>query len=127
MIQERLAHSEPKSETVTLPDGTTEAFTRSSGNIFVDLGLPNPEERLLKAELALEINRLLKSKGLTQSAAASVTGVQQPQLSNILRGKLSGTSVEKLLTIINRLGRRVEVRIGARDVTPELAVTVVGS
>jgi predicted XRE-type DNA-binding protein len=106
------------------PDGTE--FHKGSGNIFADLGLPNPEERLLKAQLAVQITHLIKAKGLTQTAAARLIGVPQPHLSDILRGRLSGYSVEKLLNIINRLGRRVEVRVGKRDVRPERAVTVVG-
>ena len=97
----------------------------SSGNIFADLGLPNPEERLLKADLALNITRLIEGKGLTQTQAARLVGIPQPHLSDIMRGRLSGYSVEKLLFIINRLGRRVEVRIGTRDVKPEKAITLV--
>jgi predicted XRE-type DNA-binding protein len=100
-------------------------ITESSGNIFADLGLPNPEERLLKSDLAIHIARLIRDKGLTQQDAARLAGVSQPQLSNIIRGRLSGYSVEKLLRIINCLGRRVEVRISARDVKPERAVTAV--
>lgn len=100
-------------------------ITESSRNIFGDLGLPNPEERLLKSDLAIHIDQLIKDKGLTQQQAAQMAGVSQPQLSNIMRGRLSGYSVEKLLRIINCLGRRVEVRISARDVKPERAVTAV--
>lgn len=97
----------------------------SSGNIFADLGLPQPEERLLKADLALQIACLMREKDLSQTATAQLVGVPQPHLSNILRGRLSGYSVEKLLFIVNRLGRRVELRIGTRDVAPEKAITVV--
>lgn len=104
---------------------TDTRITKSSGNVFADLGLAHPEERLLKAELALHISQLIQSKGLTQTQAARLVAVPQPHLSNIMRGRLSGYSVEKLLGIINRLGRRVEVRIGGRDVAPERAVTVV--
>jgi len=57
--------------------------------------------------------------------AARMAGVGQPHLSKILHGRLSGYSVERLLTIINHLGRDVEVRIGTRDVTPERAITAV--
>lgn len=100
-------------------------ITEGSGNIFADLGLPNPEERLLKANLSIHIRQLIEEKGLTQQQAAKMTGVRQPHLSDIMRGRLAGYSVEKLLSIINHLGRRVEVRIGTRDVKPERAVTAV--
>lgn len=114
-----------KEHLITLEDGTTEVIEESSGNIFADLGLPNPEERLLKADLARQITQLIKAKGLTQTQASRVVGVPQPHLSDIMRGRLAGYSAEKLLTIINRLGRRVEVRISGRDVKPERAITVV--
>ena len=98
------------------PDG--EVFYISSGNIFADLGLPNPEECLLKAQLASQIDDLIKSKKLTQSAAAKMAGLSQPKISDILRGRLTGYSVERLLVIISRLGRDVEVRISKKDVAP---------
>lgn len=100
-------------------------ITKGSGNIFADLGRPDPEERLLKADLALQISRLIREKGLTQTQAAQLAGVGQPHLSKILHGRLSGYSVERLLTIINHLGRDVEVRIGSRDAKPGRGITAV--
>ncbi len=58
----------------------------SSGNIFADLGLPNADDLLLKAQIVSEIFRLMKLKKLTQAEAATLTGVAQPDLSNLLRG-----------------------------------------
>lgn len=116
-----------RKETVQLPDGTTGTVEFSSGNVFADLGLPNPEECLLKAQLASQINELIKSKKLTQTAAAKMAGVSQPKISEILRGRLTGYSVERLLVIISRLGRDVEVRISKKDIAPaqgQLSVTV---
>ncbi|MGH7248147.1 MAG: helix-turn-helix domain-containing protein, partial [Pseudomonadota bacterium] len=55
--------------------------TRGSGNVFADLGLPNPEERLAKAELALAISRAIKERGLTQREAAALMGIDQPKVS----------------------------------------------
>lgn len=54
--------------------------TRGSGNVFADLGLPNPEERLAKAELALAISRAIKERGLTQREAATLMGIDQPKV-----------------------------------------------
>ena len=58
-----------------------------SGNVFADLGLPNPEERLLKAKIVSELHRLIKQRGLTQ--AAKLVGIHQPDLSLLLRGDLT--------------------------------------
>ncbi|MBI4207471.1 MAG: XRE family transcriptional regulator [Betaproteobacteria bacterium] len=83
----------------------------SSGNVFADLGLPNAEERLAKADLAIAIAREIESRGLTQAEAADLLGVAQPDISNLMRGRLSGYSIERLTRLLNALGRDVEIRI----------------
>lgn len=83
--------------------------TRSSGNVFADLGLPNPEERLAKAQLALEISRILKQRKLTQQAAAKLMGIDQPKVSHLLHGRLAGFSTERLMGFLTALGRDVEI------------------
>jgi predicted XRE-type DNA-binding protein len=80
-----------------------------SGNVFADLGLPDAQELLLKSEIVAELARLLKSKKLSQAKAAALIGVAQPDLSNLLGGKLRGFSVERLLHMIAALGRDIEI------------------
>ena len=70
--------------------------TPSSGNVFADLGLPRPEERLAKAGFALEIERVLQRRGLSQAAAAKILGIDQPKVSALRNGRLSGFSVERV-------------------------------
>jgi predicted XRE-type DNA-binding protein len=94
-------------------------YTESSGNIFADLGLPNPEERRLKAELAVQIRRIIEQKGWTQTSAAELIGLDQPKVSRLLRGQLSGFSIDRLFNVLNRLGHDIEVRISAEEHTPE--------
>ncbi len=96
-------------------------ITESSGNVFVDLGLPNAEERALKADIALRIHQFIEQKGWTQQHAAEVLGLDQPKVSNLLRGRLSGFSVERLLGLVTRLGHNVEVRIDPQERRPEEA------
>jgi predicted XRE-type DNA-binding protein len=84
-------------------------YVVSSGNVFADLGLPNADELLLKAQIVTEISRLMKLKKLTQAQASTLTGVVQPDLSNLLRGKFRGFSVERLLVMLTAFGRDVEV------------------
>jgi predicted XRE-type DNA-binding protein len=81
----------------------------SSGNVFADLGLPNADELLLKAQIVTEISRLMKLKKLTQANAAKLTSITQPDLSNLLRGKFRGFSIERLLLMLTAFGRDVEV------------------
>ena len=80
-------------------------FELSSGNVFADLNLPNPEEALTKAELARQINHVIKRKKLTQKQAALLLGIDQPKISALTSGKLSGFSLERLINFLNRLGR----------------------
>ena len=59
----------------------------SSGNVFADLNLPNPEERLVKATIALSIGELIEKRGLTQEEAGAILGLPQPSVSSLVRGK----------------------------------------
>ncbi len=86
-------------------------YSISSGNIFADLGLSNPEERLAKAELAYQINYLIKQRKLTQIAAAKLLGVDQPKISALNSGKLTGFSLERLFSFLNILGQTVTIKI----------------
>ena len=85
------------------------AVEESMGNVFADLGLPNPEERLLKAELGRQIRHLITTRKLTQTAAGKLLGVPQSQVSILVRGKLAGFSVERLVGYLNALGQDVEI------------------
>jgi predicted XRE-type DNA-binding protein len=94
-----------------------------SDNVFADLGLPNADELLLKAKLVVQIAQLIEDKGLTQAQAAEKTSLDQPKISRLLRGQLSGFSVNRLFDILNRLGHSVEVRISAKERPPEKSHT----
>jgi predicted XRE-type DNA-binding protein len=99
--------------------------TRSSGNVFADLELPDADERMLKAQLAVQVRRFIEEKGWTQTEAAEAVGLDQPKVSHLLRGHLTGFSVDRLLSILNRLGHSVEVRISAEEYDPDEAQTLV--
>lgn len=85
-----------------------------SGNVFNDLGYADAGERTLKVQLAVELNRLLGSRGLTQDAAAKLLGIRQPHVSDLVRYRLDRFSVERLMEFLIALGRDVEIRISAR-------------
>jgi predicted XRE-type DNA-binding protein len=80
-----------------------------SENVFADLGLTNPEERLAKAELASRIGAALRQLDLTQAAAAELLGIDQPKVSRLLRGYLMIFSVERLMHFLTLLGQDVEI------------------
>ena len=80
-----------------------------SGNLFADLGLPNPEERLLKARIVSELHRLIKQRGLTQVKAAKLIGIHQPDLSLLLRGDFDDYSVERLMKMLTAFEQDIEI------------------
>jgi predicted XRE-type DNA-binding protein len=84
-------------------------YEESTGNVFADLGLPDADELLLKAGLARQITVILEERGLTQAEAARLLGTQQPKVSQLVRGALSGFSLERLIRYLNALGRDVEI------------------
>jgi predicted XRE-type DNA-binding protein len=84
---------------------------RGSGNVFRDLGFPNPEREQLKAQLTLRIYRLIEGRGLTQAAAGKILGIQQPHVSVLMRGQSGAFSVERLMGFLMALGQDVEITL----------------
>ncbi len=84
-------------------------FIRGSRNVFADLGLPNAEQHLLKASLVVKLSDVIKAKQLTQTAAAGLLGVGQPDLSKIMRGHFHDVSVDRLLRFLAALDQNVEI------------------
>jgi predicted XRE-type DNA-binding protein len=80
-----------------------------SDNVFADLGVPNADEHLIKAQLVSKIGAILEERGLTQTAAAKLFGVKQPDVSNLLRGQFRQFSVERLLRFLVALDHDVEI------------------
>lgn len=83
----------------------------SSGNIFEDLSFPNVEEAYAKSKLAIEIFLIIKAKKLTQKEAAKIMRTNQSHVSDILRGKLSHFTIDRLLRCLLALGKDVEIKI----------------
>jgi predicted XRE-type DNA-binding protein len=83
--------------------------TKSSGNVFADIGVPNAGEHLAKADLVIGIAALVRSKGLSQTAAAKLIGIAQPDVSRLMRGHFDGFSYERLFDVLNALGENVRV------------------
>ena len=84
-------------------------YEMGSGNVFADIGLPNAEEHLVKAQLVYRIDGLMKKRGLKQIEAAKLFGVKQPDVSKMLRGDFRQFSVERLMRFLVALGQNVEI------------------
>jgi len=95
----------------------------SSGNVFADLGLENSDELLVKAELARKISSIIIKQHMTQAEAAEILGVDQPKVSALINGRLSGFSTVRLFRFLNALGRDVEIVVKAKPKSRSQAQT----
>ncbi len=86
-----------------------------SGNVFADLGLPNPEERQLKAHLSIEIEQAIKRRRLSLKCASERLDMEEQTLSDVLHGRLADFSIDQLIQYLNKLGRDVEFSISVRE------------
>lgn len=86
-----------------------ETFVRGTDNVFADIGLPNAEQHLLKAELVATLDDIIRARKLTQTAAARLLGIGQPDLSKILRGHYHDVSVDRLLRFLVACDQDVEI------------------
>ncbi len=103
--------------------GKIDRVTEGSGNVFADLGLPNADQELMKARLTLQIARILKDRGLTQSEAAKILGIQQPHVSALVRNRGGNFSVGRLIDFLTVLGHDVEITVKpARNEHGEMSV-----
>jgi len=82
--------------------------------VFSDLVLENSDELLVKAELARKISSIIARQQITQAEAAEMLGIDQPKISALVNGKLSGFSTVRLFRFLNALGRDVEIVVKAK-------------
>ena len=91
---------------------TTEpAVERGSGNVFADLDLPEADAHLLKAELVSRIDAIVRQRAITQTEAARLLGLSQPDVSRLLRGDFREYSLERLFRLLTALGRDIDIVI----------------
>jgi len=83
----------------------------SSGNLWADIGRPDADEALARAELMSRVTEIIRARRLTQARAADLLGTNQPTVSDLMRGKLSKFSLERLIAFLNALDQDVEIRV----------------
>src|SRR5690242_13598634 len=84
-------------------------YTEGSGNIYQDLGFADSEERLAKARLAMCIEKIIEKRNLKQAEAAKILEINQPKISALMNGRLSGFSLERLIHFLNLLNQNVKI------------------
>jgi len=85
--------------------------TEGSGNVFADLSLPNADQELMKARLTLQIYRIIKERGITQTEAGKILGIPQPHVSALARNRAGNFSVGRLIDFLTALGQDVEITV----------------
>ena len=86
-------------------------FEISSGNVFADLGLDEAEELYTRTAFGVQVMKILTERGLTQRYAAEVLDLKQPEVSAIMRAKLSRFSQERLIGLLNKLNQKVTIQV----------------
>jgi len=82
-----------------------------SGNVFADIGVPNPDLALAKAKLVQQILDAIRDRKLTQAKAAELLGLDQPKVLALVRGRVEGYSIDRLFKFLNLLGRQIEITV----------------
>lgn len=105
---------------------TESSITRGTKSVFADLGYADVSERQAKLRLAYALNHVLDQRDVTQTAAGRLLGLSQPKVSALRNYKLSGYSVERLMTLLNALDQDVEIIIRSKPRSRDSAhITVV--
>ena len=86
-------------------------ITVGSGNVFADVGLPNPEEALAKAKLVHALSRAIAEAELDHASAGKALGIEPDVLALLLRGRTEGFSFDRLVGLLNHMGHRVEITV----------------
>lgn len=108
--------------------GADSSITRGTKNVFADLGYPDAAERQAKLRLAYALNQVLDQGQLTQTAAAQLLSLRQPKVSALRNDKLSGFSLERLMTLLNALDQDVEIVIRRKPRSRNVArITIVAA
>ncbi len=94
-------------------------YTLSSGNVFKDLGLPAPDERLAKAKLAYKINRLIADRKMTEKEAANFLGIRKSKMTELRNGRLQDFTIDCLFTLLGKLDQHIEIRVRPKLNTQE--------
>jgi predicted XRE-type DNA-binding protein len=92
-----------------MSQGKEDKVRRGGSNVFADLGLPDAENQLIKAQLVSRMMDIMKARKLTQTAVAQIIGISQPDVSNLIRGRFRGYSIDRLMGFLVALDQDVEI------------------
>jgi predicted XRE-type DNA-binding protein len=94
-----------------MSDDSEPAIRRGSTNLFSDLGYSDPDTHLLKAQLVNRMIGIIRDRDLTQAGVAELTGLSQPDVSRLLKGRFREVSVERIMKVLTRLGCQIDIPV----------------
>ena len=94
-----------------IDENSTIEFTRSSGNVFADMGLNDAEELLTRAKLGSTVRQIIESRNLKQQEIANILNIKQPEVSNLMQGKYHLFSEGRLFEFLNKLNKKITIKI----------------
>jgi predicted XRE-type DNA-binding protein len=100
-------------------------YTKSSGNIFKDLGLPDSDNLLAKAELAHAITCVIEDRNLTQQEAAQITETSQAKISDVVRGNLEQFTIDRLIKMLITFDQDVKIELAPKPKSRDHAIMTV--
>jgi predicted XRE-type DNA-binding protein len=103
----------------------TNPITRSSGNVFQDLGLPDSVGLMAKAQLTQKLARIIERRKLSQAQVAKLLEIDQPKISMLLRGRFDGFSIERLMRLLTALEQNVKIVVTPARLKETKSVTLV--
>ncbi|HEY4941316.1 MAG TPA: helix-turn-helix transcriptional regulator [Rhizomicrobium sp.] len=103
---------------------------RGTANVFADLGYAEADTHLLKAELVARMQDVMTDRKLSQTAAASMVGVSQPDISRLLKGHYREVSVERIIRMLSKLGCEIDIVVkpcGKRNVFEAIHIAAIAA
>lgn len=97
-----------------MSEASNPKFHRGSTNVFADLGLPDAENQLVKAQLVSRMMDIMKERKLTQTETAKIIGIAQPDVSNLIHGRFRGYSIDRLMSFLVTLDQDVEITVRSK-------------
>lgn len=102
-----------------------EKVIKGSKNVFADIGVPEPDTALIRSRLMSRVTEIIKERGLSQGEAGKMLGLEQGRVSELMNGKLSLFSLERLYKLLNALEQDVEIIVKPKTANEKVATTSV--
>lgn len=110
-----------------IDENSTIEFTKSSGNVFAEMGLNDAEELLTRTKLGFTVRQIIESRNLNQQEIANILNIKKPEVSKLMQGKYHLFSEGRLLEFLNKLNKKITIKISNYHVGEALVDVILES